>query len=486
MLVLEDAALLRSRCYVDGHWIGADDGSFFPVYNPADGSEIALVPALGVRETRRAIEAAVRSWPQWRDRTAEERAALLGRWHGLILRHREDLARIMTAENGKPLDEARGEVDYGAGFVAWFAAEALRVYGDVIPSPWSRRRIVVLKQPVGVCAAITPWNYPLSMVTRKCAAALAAGCTVVVKPASETPLSALALAELADRAGIPPGVFNIVTGPAEVIGRELATHPDIRKLSFTGSTAVGKLLYRQAGDTIKRLSLELGGNAPFIVFEDADLDAAVEGAMRAKFRNTGQTCVCANRIFVHESLYAPFAARLARKIADLKVGCGFDEGVQQGPLIDEKAVEKVEAQIADAVAQGAQVVVGGRRHALGGTFFEPTLLTGVKPGMRIMKEETFGPVAPLTAFRDEAEVIGMANDTEYGLAAFFYTRDLSRTLRVAEALEYGMVGVNAGVISTPVAPFGGMKQSGIGREGSKYGIGEYLEVKYVCLDLRED
>lgn len=483
MWSLDDASLLRSRCYVDGRWIGAGNGAFFPVHDPADGSEIARVPAFGAGETRRAIEAAAAAWLRWRSRTAEERSGYLRRWCRLIREHREDLARIMTAENGKPLNEARGEVDYGAGFVDWFAAEALRVYGDVIPSPWRERRLLVLKQPVGVCGAITPWNYPLSMVTRKCAAALAAGCTVVVKPASETPLSALALAELADRAGIPPGVFNVVTGPPETVGRELATHPAIRKLSFTGSTEVGRLLYRQAAGTIKRLSLELGGNAPFIVFEDADLEAAVEGAMRAKFRNTGQTCVCANRIFVHERLYAPFAARLARRIADLRVGCGFEEDVDQGPLISEKALEKVEAHIADAVARGARIVVGGRRHPLGGTFFQPTLLTGVKPGMRVMKEETFGPVAPLIAFRDEAEVIAMANDTEYGLAAFFYTRDLRCALRVAEALEYGMVGINAGVISTPVAPFGGMKLSGIGREGSRYGIDEYVEVKYLCIDL---
>lgn len=483
---LEDSVLLRNRCYVNGLWIDADQGGCFPVHNPADGSVIVQVPSLGEAEARRAIAEAAAAWRQWRDRTAGERSRLLRRWYGLIQEHREGLARIMTAENGKPLDEARGEVDYGAGFVDWFAAEALRCYGDVIPSPWPDRRIVVLKQPVGVCAAITPWNFPLSMITRKCAAALAAGCTVVVKPAAETPLSALALAELADRAGIPDGVFNVITGPAVVLGRVLTTHPDVRKLSFTGSTEVGRLLYRQSADTLKRISLELGGNAPFIVFEDADLEAAVEGAMQAKFRNAGQTCVSANRIFVQDSLYQVFADRMAERVAALKVGCGFEAGVQQGPLISTEAVAKMAAQIADAVDQGARLVVGGRRHALGGNFFEPTLLTGVRPGMRLMLEETFGPLAPLISFRDEDQVIAMANATDYGLAAYFYTRSLARAFRVSEALEYGMVGVNAGIISTPVAPFGGVKQSGIGREGSKYGIEEYVEIKYLCLNLEED
>ncbi len=485
MLKLNDPSLLRSACYVDGHWTGADKGATFVVCNPANGNEIGRVPSLGEGETRRAIDAAQSAWPAWRDWTAEQRTGLLREWHRLILANRDDLAILMTSENGKPLIESRGEVDYGAGFVQWFAEEALRVYGDVIPSPWPERRILVLKQAVGVCAAITPWNFPLAMITRKCAPALAVGCTVVVKPAAETPLTALALAELADRAGIPAGVFNVITGEAELIGEELATHPAVRKLSFTGSTEVGRLLYRQVAGTVKRLSLELGGNAPFIVFEDADLDSAVEGAMEAKFRNSGQTCVCANRIFVHESIYAAFSKALARRIQDLRVGCGFDEGVQQGPLISPEAVEKVEDQISDALSKGAKVVVGGRRHPLGGTFFEPTLLTGVKPGMKIMTEETFGPVAPLIDFHDEKEVIELANATEYGLAAYLYTRDLGRTFRVAEALEYGMVGVNAGLLSTPVAPFGGVKQSGLGREGSKYGMGEYLEIKYLCLGVDE-
>jgi len=486
MFELNDPLLLRSACYIDGHWVGADNGTTLPVHNPADGSEIIRVPSLGADETRRAIDAAQSAWPTWRVLTSAERADLLLNWYRLIMENREDLALIMTAENGKPLAESRGEVDYGAGFIQWFAEEAKRVYGDVIPSPWAERRIVVIKQPVGVCAAITPWNFPLAMITRKCAPALAAGCPVVVKPAAETPLSALAVAELASRAGIPAGVFNVVTGEAKTVGEELVSHSGVSKLSFTGSTAIGRLLYRQATDTIKRISLELGGNAPFIVFEDADPVAAVEGAMQAKFRNSGQTCVCANRIFVHENLCDAFAARLGERIAALKVGCGFDEGVQQGPLISHEALEKVEAQISDALAMGARVEVGGRRHSLGGTFFQPTLLTGVRAGMRIMEEETFGPVAPLIRFSSEKEVVDMANATDYGLAAYFYTRDLGRTFRVAEALEYGMVGVNAGIISTPVAPFGGVKQSGLGRKGSKYGIDEYLEIKYLCLGVAQD
>ncbi len=483
MLKLKNRSLLRSACYIDGNWVEAGNGATFPVYNPADGSELARVPCLGREETHRAIEAAQAVWPKWRDFTARERADLLQCWHRLILENREDLAILMTAENGKPLAESRGEVDYGAEFVRWFAEEAMRLYGDVIPSPWAGREILVIKQAVGVCAAITPWNFPLAMITRKCAPALAAGCTVVVKPAAETPLTGLALAELAERAGIPPGVFNVVTGEAKVVGGELATHPLIRKLSFTGSTEVGKLLYRQAADTIKRISLELGGNAPFIVFGDADLDAALAGAMQAKFRNSGQTCVCANRLFIHETIYDEFAAAMAERVAELKVGCGFDEGVQQGPLISLDAVQKVENQICDAVSKGAKVLVGGRRHSLGGTFFEPTLLKEVAPGMKIMAEETFGPVAPLVRFSTEKEVIELANATEYGLAAYVFTRDLGCAFRTAEALEYGMVGVNAGVISTPVAPFGGVKQSGLGREGSKYGIEEYLETKYVCLEI---
>lgn len=436
---------------------------------------------MGVQETRRAIEAAHAAWPAWRDKTAKERSAVLKRWHQLILDNQEDLARLMTAEQGKPLTESRGEIAYGASFVEWFAEEAKRVYGDVIPQHQPDKRLMVIKQPVGVCGAITPWNFPNAMITRKCAPALAAGCTVVVKPAEQTPLSALALAELAHRAGIPRGVFNVITGDAPTIGRELCASPLVRKITFTGSTEVGRLLMRQSADTVKRISLELGGNAPFIVFDDADLDEAVEGAMASKYRNTGQTCVCANRIFVQERVYDAFAAKLREKIVSLRVGSGFEEGVQQGPLIDAQALAKVEEHIADAVAKGAKVVVGGRRHPLGGTFFEPTLLVEVKPGMKLMREETFGPVAPLIRFKSEEEAIRLANDTEYGLASYFYARDIGRIWRVAEALEFGMVGINAGIISNELAPFGGMKQSGLGREGSKYGIDEFVEIKYLCL-----
>lgn len=485
MIELKDSALLRSRCYLNGHWIGSDSGAFFPVRDPATEEEVARVPALGTAEIRRAIEAAACAFPNWRRLIAQERAGFLKSWHRLILENRRDLAKIITLENGKPLEEALGEVDYGAGFVEWFAEEALRAYGDVIPSPWPERRLLTVKQPVGVCAAITPWNFPLAMITRKCAAALAAGCTVVVRPASETPLTALALAELADRAGVPAGVLNVVTGQAEVVGKELATHPAIRKLSFTGSTRVGRLLMEQAAPTLKRLSLELGGNAPFIVFADADLDAALSGAILAKFRNGGQSCVAANRFLIQEGIYEKFAAGLAQRIAALKVGPGFEEGVQVGPLIGAKAVEKVEALIADAVAQGAKIVIGGKRHALGGNFFEPTLLQGISAKMRIFTEEIFGPVAALMAFRDEQEAIELANASEYGLCAYFYTQNLGRAFSVAEALECGMIGVNVGRVSTPVAPFGGVKQSGFGREGSRYGIEEYLEIKYLCLGVGE-
>lgn len=481
MLTLKDASLLKNRCYVDGEWVEAESGKAFPVRNPADGSELAQVPDMGVQETRRAIEAAHAAWPAWRDKTAKERSAVLKRWHQLILDNQEDLARLMTAEQGKPLTESRGEIAYGASFVEWFAEEAKRVYGDVIPQHQPDKRLMVIKQPVGVCGAITPWNFPNAMITRKCAPALAAGCTVVVKPAEQTPLSALALAELAHRAGIPRGVFNVITGDAPTIGRELCASPLVRKITFTGSTEVGRLLMRQSADTVKRVSLELGGNAPFIVFDDADLDEAVEGAMASKYRNTGQTCVCANRIFVQERVYDAFAAKLREKIVSLRVGSGFEEGVQQGPLIDAQALAKVEEHIADAVAKGAKVVVGGRRHPLGGTFFEPTLLVEVKPGMKLMREETFGPVAPLIRFKSEEEAIRLANDTEYGLASYFYARDIGRIWRVAEALEFGMVGINAGIISNELAPFGGMKQSGLGREGSKYGIDEFVEIKYLCL-----
>jgi len=478
-----DSDLLRRQCLIEGAWVDADDGGAMEVTDPATGRVIAQVPAMGAAETRRAIEAAERAWPGWRARTAAERGAVLRRWGESMLAHQEDLARLMTAEQGKPLAEARGEIAYAASFLEWFAEEGRRVYGDLIPPHQADKRILVMKQPVGVCAAITPWNFPAAMITRKAGAALAAGCTLVVKPAAQTPLTALALGVLAERAGLPAGVLNLITGEADPIGRELTGNPGVRKLSFTGSTAVGRLLMRQCADSVKRLSLELGGNAPFIVFDDADLDAAVEGALQSKYRNSGQTCVCANRLLVHDGIYDAFAARLGERVAALVVGPGTDPDVVQGPLIDQRAVTKVEAQIADALSKGARLVTGGRRHALGGTFFEPTVLAGATPAMRVAREETFGPVAPLFRFATEDEAVAMANDTEYGLAAYFYTRDLARAWRVAEALEYGMVGVNTGLISTAVAPFGGVKQSGLGREGSRYGIEEYLELKYVCLDL---
>jgi succinate-semialdehyde dehydrogenase/glutarate-semialdehyde dehydrogenase len=480
---LTDQDLLRAQCRLSGGWADARGGAVLAVTDPASGERFARVPNMGAAETRRAIEAAERAWKPWRELTAGGRGALLRRWNDLMLENQEDLARIMTAEQGKPLAESRGEIAYAASFIEWFAEEGRRVYGDVIPPHRPDKRILVLKQPVGVCAAITPWNFPAAMITRKAGAALAAGCTMVVKPAAETPLSALALAVLAERAGIPPGVFNVITGEALPIGEELTSNPIVRKLSFTGSTAVGRLLMRQCAGTLKKLSLELGGNAPFIVFDDADLDAAVEGAMQSKYRNTGQTCVCANRILVQDGVYDAFAERLAAQVAALRVGPGTEEGVSQGPLINSKALEKVEGHIADALAKGARVVTGGGRHALGGTFFQPTILRNVTPEMQIAGEETFGPVAPLFRFKTEEEAIAMANDTEYGLAAYFYSRDLSRLWRVSEALEYGMVGVNTGLISTPIAPFGGVKQSGLGREGSRYGIGEYLELKYVCVGL---
>jgi succinate-semialdehyde dehydrogenase/glutarate-semialdehyde dehydrogenase len=478
-----EQGLLREQCYIDGGWVDADQGQSIEVCDPATGERIARVPNMGAAETRRAIDAAERAWKPWRDLTAGARGSFLRRWHDLVRAHQEDLACIMTAEQGKPLAESRGEIAYAASFIEWFAEEGRRVYGDLIPPHQADKRILVLKQPVGVCAAITPWNFPAAMITRKAGAALAAGCTLVVKPAAEAPLSALALAVLAERAGIPPGVFSVVTGEAVSIGGELTRNPVVRKLSFTGSTAVGRLLMRQCADTLKKLSLELGGNAPFIVFDDADSDAAVEGAMQSKYRNTGQTCVCANRILVQDGIYDAFAERLAARVAELRVGPGNDEGVSQGPLISGEALKKVEAHIADALAKGARVITGGGRHELGGTFFQPTVLRDVTPAMRIASEETFGPVAPLFRFRTEADAVDMANDTEYGLAAYFYSRDLSRVWRVSEALEYGMVGVNTGLISTPIAPFGGVKQSGLGREGSRHGIDEYLEMKYVCIGL---
>jgi len=481
---LRDPELLRERAYIGGAWAAADSGGVFPVRNPADGETIAHVPDMGTAETRRAIAAADRAWPAWRALTAKQRATIMRQWFELILAHADDLAAIMTAEQGKPLAEARGEIVYGANFVEWFAEEGKRAYGDTIPSPDAKARIVVLKQAIGVCAAITPWNFPSAMITRKVAPALAAGCTVVVKPAEQTPLSALALAELAARAGFPAGVFNVVTGAAESapqIGAELTANPTVRKLSFTGSTEVGRLLMAQCAPTVKKLSLELGGNAPFIVFDDADLDAAVAGAMTSKYRNSGQTCVCANRLLVQEGIYDAFAAKLADKVATLRVGAGTEAGATQGPLIDAQALAKVEAHIADALAKGARILTGGKRHARGGTFFEPTVLADVTAEMRCAREETFGPVAPLFKFKDEAQAIALANATEFGLAGYFYSRDIGRVWRVAEALEYGMVGVNTGLISNEVAPFGGIKQSGIGREGSKYGIEDYLAIKYVCM-----
>ena len=480
---LADPSLLRQQCYVNGQWLPADGGATMPVTNPATGKLIGTVPLMGAAETKRAIAAAAAAWPAWRARTAKERSAILRRWHDLQMQHRDDLALILTSEQGKPLAEAKGEIGSGAAYTEWFAEEARRIYGDVVPTIGNDRRIVVLKEPVGVCAAITPWNFPSSMITRKVAPALAAGCTVVIKPAEATPLSALALAELAHRAGFPAGVLNVVTGDPPAIGGEMCANDAVRKLSFTGSTEVGRLLMRQVAPTIKKLSLELGGNAPFIVFDDADLDAAVDGAMLSKYRNAGQTCICANRLFVHAAIYDEFADKLAAKVRALKVGPGTEADVTQGPLIDAAALAKVEEHVADAVAHGARVVTGGSRHALGGTFFEPTVLTGVDARMKIFREETFGPVAPLIRFSTDAEVIELANRTEFGLASYFYARDIGRIWRVGEAIESGMVGVNTGLISNEVAPFGGVKQSGIGREGSKYGIEEYLEVKYLCIGI---
>ena len=482
MVELKDASLLRTQAYVDGTWRDADSGARFPVDNPASGEVLAEVADLDGADARAAIEAAHRALPAWRARTAKERAGLMRRWFELIMANQEDLARLMTAEQGKPLAETRGEVAYGASFIEWFAEEGKRVYGDVIPTHAAGKRVLVLKEPVGVVAAITPWNFPNAMITRKCAPALAAGCTFLIKPSEETPLSALALAELADVAGVPPGVFNVLpsTRAAEV-GRELTQHPLVRKFSFTGSTAVGKQLMAQCASTVKKVSLELGGNAPFIVFDDADLDAAVEGAMVSKYRNMGQTCVCANRILVQDKVHDAFAERLAARVAQMVVGDGAESGVTQGPLINAKAVDKVERLLADASGKGAHIVAGGHRHALGGSFFEPTIVADVTPAMAIAREEIFGPVATLFRFGDEAEAIRLANDTEYGLAAYFYTRDLGRAFRVAEALEYGIIGLNEGIISTESAPFGGMKESGLGREGSKYGIEEFLEVKYVLV-----
>ena len=480
-LQLKDRELFREQCLIDGRWVPADEGGALPVRNPATSEQLGTIPNMGAAETRRAIEAAARALPACGARTAKDRAALLRRWFDLITLNEQDLAILMTAEQGKPLAESKGEIAYAASFIEWFAEEGKRLYGDLIPGHQPDKRIMVLRQPVGVVAAITPWNFPAAMITRKAGPALAAGCTMVLKPATQTPFSALALADLALRAGIPPGVFNVVTGSAAAIGGEMTSNPTVRKLTFTGSTEIGKKLMAQCAGTVKKLSLELGGNAPFIVFDDADLEAAVQGAIASKYRNTGQTCVCANRLLVQEGVYEEFARKLTEAVGKLRVGDGLKGATDQGPLIDSKAVAKVEEHVADAVAKGAKVLAGGKRHALGGTFFEPTILTGVTSQMMVAREETFGPVAPLFKFKTEAEAIAMANATEFGLAAYVYTRDLARSWRVCEAIEYGIVGLNTGIISTEVAPFGGVKESGSGREGSKYGILDYTELKYVCV-----
>ncbi len=480
-LALRDPSLLKNLCLIDGQWLAADDGSRIDVHNPATGEAVGHVPRMGEAETQRAIAAAERAFTLWKQQTAEARARLLHRWFELMMENQEDLALIMTSEQGKPLAESRGEIAYAASYVQWFAEEARRIYGSTVPAPWTDKRIIVTKEPVGVCAAITPWNFPAAMITRKVAPALAAGCTIIVKPAQQTPLSALAMAELAQRAGIPEGVFSVITGSSRAIGGVLTASMAVRKLTFTGSTEVGRVLAEQCAPTLKKMSLELGGNAPFIVFDDADLDAAVEGAMASKYRNTGQTCVCANRLLVQDGVYDAFMARLKVAVQALKVGNGLEAGVGQGPLIDQAAVDKVEELVADAVKNGAEVVLGGKRHALGGTFYEPTILANATDRMRIAREEVFGPVAPVFRFKTEEEAIRMANDTEYGLAAYFYARDVGRVWRVGEALEYGMVGINSGIISTAVAPFGGVKQSGMGREGGAAGIEEYLSTKYLCM-----
>ncbi len=478
---LKDKSLFRQQCYVDGAWVDADDKTTLTVNNPANGEQVGTVPKMGATETRRAIEAAHAAWPAWRAKTAKERANILRKWFELMMANQEDLAKLMTVEQGKPIAESRGEIAYGASFIEWFAEEGKRIYGDTIPTHAADKRIVVIKQPIGVCAAVTPWNFPNAMITRKAGPALAAGCTMVIKPASQTPYSALALCELAERAGIPKGVLSVVTGSAGAIGKELTSHPLVRKFTFTGSTEIGKLLMQQCATTVKKVSLELGGNAPFIVFDDADLESAVEGAMASKYRNTGQTCVCANRLLVQDGVYDKFAKMLADKVGQMKVGNGLEDGNAQGPLIDMKAVEKVEEHIADALAKGAKVLTGGKRHDKGGQFFQPTVLTNVTTDMKITHEETFGPVAPLYRFKTEEELLKLANDTEYGLAAYFYSRDIGRIWRIAEGLESGIVGINVGIISNEIAPFGGVKESGIGREGSKYGIEEFVEVKYLCM-----
>ena len=478
---LKDQSLFRQQCYINGDWCDADSKATVHVTDPADGGTVGTIPRMGQAETRRAIEAAQTALPAWRSKLPKERAAILCKWFELMMANQDDLGLIMTTEQGKPMAEAKGEIAYAASFIEWFAEEAKRAYGDVIPQHQADKRLVVIKQPVGVCGLITPWNFPAAMITRKAAPALAAGCTVVIKPATQTPFSALALVELAERAGVPRGVMNVVTGSASEIGAELTSNKTVRKISFTGSTEIGSLLMKQSAETIKKISLELGGNAPFLVFDDADLDAAVEGAMASKYRNAGQTCVCANRILVQDGVYDAFAKKLSEKVAALTVGRGTEEGVVIGPLIDENAVNKVKEHIDDAVAKGAKVAVGGKPHKLGGLFFEPTVLTNVDTTMKVTREETFGPVAPLFRFKTEDEAIAMANDTEFGLAAYFYARDVGRVWRVGEGIESGMVGINTGIISNEVAPFGGVKQSGIGREGSRYGIDEYLEIKYLCI-----
>ena len=481
MLQLKDPSLFRQQAFLNGQWCDADNGETIPVTNPATGETVGTIANMGGAETRRAIEGANAAWPAWRKKTAKERGAVMRKWSDLIIANADDLAMIMTTEQGKPLAEAKTEVLSSAAFIDWFAEEAKRVYGETIPTPFADRRIVVTKEPIGVCAAITPWNFPSAMIARKVGPALAVGCPIVVRPADLTPFSALALAVLAERAGVPAGILTVITGSSRPIGAELTSNPLVRKLSFTGSTEVGRLLMQQCAPTVKKLSLELGGNAPFIVFDDADLDAAVAGAIASKYRNAGQTCVCANRFFVQDGIYDAFAAKFAAATSALKIGDGREAGVTQGPMIDAKAVNKAQEFIADAVEKGASVVAGGKRHALGQNFFEPTVLTNVTADMRVAREEIFGPIAPLLRFKTEEEVIALANDTEYGLASYFYSRDIGRVWRVAEGLEAGMVGVNSGLIATEVAPFGGVKQSGLGREGSLYGVDEYVVIKYICM-----
>ncbi|RLA53158.1 MAG: succinate-semialdehyde dehydrogenase (NADP(+)) [Gammaproteobacteria bacterium] len=481
---INDQSLVKSQSYINGKWVGADNSQQFDVTNPANGEVITSVPDMGADETTLAVEAASAAWPEWRSKTAKERSTIIRRWYVLIMKNQQDLAKILSWEQGKPLAEAMGEIAYGASFIEWFAEEAKRVYGDIIPNTLPGRRLLVIKQPIGVVCAITPWNFPTAMITRKAAPALAAGCPIVIKPAAETPLSALALAELADRAGIPAGIFNVVTtNQPAAVGGVMTSHKDARKVSFTGSTAIGKLLMRQCASTVKKLALELGGNAPFIVFDDADIDAAVEGAVASKYRNSGQTCVCTNRLIVQESVYDEFSEKLTKAVQALNVGEAMEENVQQGPLINTAAVEKIEDHISDAVSKGASIVTGGKRHQRGGTFFEPTVLINVDNKMKVAIEETFGPLAPIFKFSTEQEAIDMANDTEFGLASYFYARDVGRVWRVSEALEAGIVGVNEGIISTEVAPFGGVKESGLGREGSKYGIDDFIELKYICMGL---